>query len=130
METDPSFALISCGMDTIQTGQTDSPTDRLSIPNTNLEHQTHDVRQEKDLVVAFESALEQNEKLFNLVQKQKEIIRELGHRLKTLKRKLSGKLFKENKEGWIFLKSASLTYTVTFCTSGSLGTKNYISCEL
>ena len=112
METDPSFALISCGMDTIQTGQTDSPTDRLSIPNTNsdrlsvpntnLEHQTHDVRQEKDLVMAFESALEQNEKLFNLVQKQKEIIRELGHRLKTLKRKLSGKLFKENKEGWIF----------------------------
>ena len=115
METDPSFALISCGMNTIQTGQTDSPSDRLSIPNTNLEQQTNDVRQEKDLVVAFESALEQNEKLFNLVQKQKEIIRELGHRLKTLKRKLSGKLFlrEQRRLDFFFLqKSASLTYTV------------------
>ena len=54
-----------------------------------------------DLVAAFAAALDQNEKLFVLVQKQKDIIRDLAQRLKTLKRKLSG----NGKEGSFFFES-------------------------
>ena len=45
---------------------------------------------EYDLMEAFSNALDQNDQLFDLVQKQKAIIKELALLLKTVKRKLSG----------------------------------------
>ena len=45
---------------------------------------------ETNLLDALESALSQNDKLFQLVQGQKAIIKELATHVKILKRKLSG----------------------------------------